>query len=175
MTFLCIWYCLRHYTKICVHASNQIMNQKSKSLTAFHFNNTQTNGLENNSINRADETIGIDLIFHLIMTNDCTCSSQSEYHYKRATWQGTNNINGRSQLSPTTQLGVLPECQSLYKLKWWHAPFIEVLRHKPGGSGFDSRWCQNLSDRSMSLGSTHPLTELNTRNISGQGFKGDGA
>jgi hypothetical protein len=45
------------------------------------------------------------------------------------------------------------------------------------GRGFDSRWGNDIfnypnpSSRTMALGSTHPLTEMSTRNISG-GVKG---
>jgi hypothetical protein len=37
---------------------------------------------------------------------------------------------------------------------------IEELRYKPEGRGFDSRWGRN-----MALGSTQPLTEMSTNNI----------
>jgi hypothetical protein len=48
------------------------------------------------------------------------------------------------------------------------AQLIEALRYKPEGSGFDSRWCpwHNHSGCTMVLGSTQPLTEMSTRNIS---------
>jgi hypothetical protein len=39
---------------------------------------------------------------------------------------------------------------------------VEALRYKPEGRGIDSRWCQ----WNFSLGSTQPLTEMSTRNIS---------
>jgi hypothetical protein len=48
---------------------------------------------------------------------------------------------------------------------------VEALRHKPKGLEFDSRWCHwifhwyNTSGRTMTLGSTQPLTEMITRNI----------
>jgi len=41
---------------------------------------------------------------------------------------------------------------------------IGWMRYKPEGRGFDSR--QNRSGRTMALGSTQPLTEMSTRNIS---------
>ena len=47
-----------------------------------------------------------------------------------------------------------------------------ALRYKPEGRGFDSRWCHwifhwhNPFGRTMALGSTQPLTEMSTRNIS---------
>jgi len=50
--------------------------------------------------------------------------------------------------------------------------FVEALRYKAEGRGFDSRWCHwifhlhNSSGRTMTLGLTQPLTEMNTRNIS---------
>jgi hypothetical protein len=47
---------------------------------------------------------------------------------------------------------------------------VKALRYKPEGRGFDSRWCHwNFSltaSRTMALGSTQPITEMNTRNIS---------
>ena len=49
---------------------------------------------------------------------------------------------------------------------------VEALRYKPEGRGFDSRWCHwNFSlaypsGRTMTLGSTQPLTEMSIRNIS---------
>jgi len=52
---------------------------------------------------------------------------------------------------------------------WWGvgggyavAQLVEALRYKPEGRGFDSRWCH----WNFSLGSTQPLTEMSTRNIS---------
>jgi hypothetical protein len=52
----------------------------------------------------------------------------------------------------------------------WHAvaQLVEALRYKPEGRGFDSRWCHwnNPFGRTMALGSTQPLTEMSTRNIS---------
>jgi hypothetical protein len=49
---------------------------------------------------------------------------------------------------------------------------VGALHYKPAGRGFDSRWCQwifhwhNSIGRTMALGSTQPLTEMSTRNIS---------
>ena len=44
---------------------------------------------------------------------------------------------------------------------------VEALRYKPEGRGFDPRWCHwNFSFDIMALGSTQPLTEMSTRNIS---------
>ena len=40
----------------------------------------------------------------------------------------------------------------------------KALRYKPEGRGFDSRW--RPSGHTMALGSTQPLTEMSTRNIS---------
>ena len=57
-------------------------------------------------------------------------------------------------------------------LIWVHAvaQLVEALRYKPEGRGFDSRWCHwsfsLTSFRTMALGSTQPLTEMSTRNIS---------
>jgi hypothetical protein len=42
---------------------------------------------------------------------------------------------------------------------------IEALRYKPEGHEIDSRWCHCNSGLTMALGSTHPLTEMGTRNI----------
>jgi len=52
------------------------------------------------------------------------------------------------------------------------AQFVEAVRYKPEGRGFDSRWCHwnfhshNPSSRTMALELTQPLTEMRTRNIS---------
>jgi len=49
---------------------------------------------------------------------------------------------------------------------------VEALLYKPEGRVFDSRWCywnfhwHNISGRTMALGSTQPLTEMSSRNIS---------
>ena len=57
---------------------------------------------------------------------------------------------------------------------WGHAvaQLVEALCYKPGGRGFDFRWCHwiffdwhNPSGRTMALGSTQPLTEMSTRNV----------
>jgi hypothetical protein len=54
------------------------------------------------------------------------------------------------------------------------AQLVEALRYKPEGRGFDpdcvsgffhNNW-HNPSGRTMALGSTQPLTEMSTRNIS---------
>ena len=45
----------------------------------------------------------------------------------------------------------------------------KVLCYKLEGRWFDSRWCRYnfllISDRTMALGLTQPLTEMSTRNI----------
>jgi hypothetical protein len=41
---------------------------------------------------------------------------------------------------------------------------LSHLLYKPEGRGFDSRW-RNPSSRTMTLVSTQPLTEMNTRNL----------
>jgi hypothetical protein len=48
------------------------------------------------------------------------------------------------------------------------AQLVEALRYKPERRGFDSRWCHwnNRFSRTMTLGSTQPLTEMSTRNRS---------
>ena len=48
------------------------------------------------------------------------------------------------------------------------AQVVIALRYKSEVRGFDSRWCHwhNLSGRTVALGSTQPLTEMSTRNIS---------
>jgi hypothetical protein len=46
------------------------------------------------------------------------------------------------------------------------AQLFEALCYKPKGRGFDSRWLQNFSDRTVAPGLTQPLTEISTRNIS---------
>jgi len=56
------------------------------------------------------------------------------------------------------------------------AQLVEALRYKPVGRGFDSRWnsWHNPSGRTMALGLTQPLTEMNNRNIA-WGVKAAGA
>ena len=49
---------------------------------------------------------------------------------------------------------------------------FEALRYMSEGREFDSQWCnwnfslQNPSGRTVAVGSTQPLTEMSTRNIS---------
>jgi hypothetical protein len=45
------------------------------------------------------------------------------------------------------------------------AQFLEALRFRPEGRGFDSQW-HNPSGRTMALGLTQLLTEMSTRNTS---------
>ena len=59
------------------------------------------------------------------------------------------------------------------------AQLVEALRYKPEGRGFDSPMVSleffhlhNPSDRTMALGSTQPLIEMSTRNISWGGKGG---
>jgi hypothetical protein len=60
------------------------------------------------------------------------------------------------------------------------AQLVEALHYKPEGRGFYSRWYHrnfslaNPSGRTVALGSTQPLTETNTSNIS-WGVKAAGA
>ena len=61
-------------------------------------------------------------------------------------------------------------------LLWWHDDtghaVAQLVRYKPEGRVFDSQLCHwdysltNPSSRTMALGSTQPLTKMNTRNIS---------
>jgi hypothetical protein len=44
--------------------------------------------------------------------------------------------------------------------------FLYSMRYKLEGRGFDSQCYWNPSARTMSLGSTQPVTEMSTRNIS---------
>jgi hypothetical protein len=46
------------------------------------------------------------------------------------------------------------------------AQLVEALCYKPEGRGFDSQWCHNSSDRTVSLGLTRPLSEMSTMNNS---------
>jgi hypothetical protein len=50
------------------------------------------------------------------------------------------------------------------------AQLVEALRYKSESRGFDSRWCHWISfywhGRTMTLGSTQPLTEMSIRNVS---------
>ena len=52
------------------------------------------------------------------------------------------------------------------------AQSVDALRYKWEGRGFDYRWCHliffllhNPSGRTMTLGSTQPLTEMSTGNV----------
>jgi hypothetical protein len=51
------------------------------------------------------------------------------------------------------------------------AQLVEALRCKQQGRGFDSQWrhWNNPSGRTMVLGSTQPLAQMNTNNISCEG------
>jgi len=52
------------------------------------------------------------------------------------------------------------------------AQFVEALHFNLEGHGFDTQWCHwkfylpKTSGRTKTLGSTHPATEMSTRNIS---------
>jgi hypothetical protein len=46
------------------------------------------------------------------------------------------------------------------------AQLVEALRYKPAGRGLDFFHWHNPVGRTMALGSTQPLTEMSTRNIS---------
>ena len=60
-----------------------------------------------------------------------------------------------------------PKCvHYCWQRRYALAHLIEVLRNKPEDCGFDFRWCHNPSGRTMTLGSTRPLREMSTRNIS---------
>jgi hypothetical protein len=54
------------------------------------------------------------------------------------------------------------------------AQLVEALRNKSAGREFDSRWCQWHNPVGRTMGSTQPLTEMSTRNIS-WGVKAAGA
>ena len=49
------------------------------------------------------------------------------------------------------------------------AQFVEALRYKPEGRGFDFRWglflIDNHSGHTVALGSTQPRTEMSTRDL----------
>jgi hypothetical protein len=62
----------------------------------------------------------------------------------------------------------------IYIYIWGHAVawLVEALCHKPEGYGIKSRWggffnLPNPSSRTMTLGSTQPLTEMSTSNLPG--------
>ena len=46
------------------------------------------------------------------------------------------------------------------------AQLVQVLRYKPEGRGIDSRRCHNTSGRTVALGSTQNVTDIDNRNIS---------
>ena len=58
------------------------------------------------------------------------------------------------------------------------AQLVETLRYEPEDRVFDFRWYLNPSGRTMVLGSTQPLIEMSTSNISrrvGVGVRTTGA
>ena len=59
-------------------------------------------------------------------------------------------------------------CSALYPIGF-RAEATRSLIELPEGRGCDSRWCHwhNPSGRTVALGSSQPLTEMITRNISG--------
>jgi hypothetical protein len=61
-----------------------------------------------------------------------------------------------------------------YILLFAVAQFIEALRHKTEGRGFDSRWGSMTFGRTVTQGMTQPLTEMSTSVIS-CGVKAAGA
>jgi hypothetical protein len=63
-------------------------------------------------------------------------------------------------------LSVFISCLYMFRAGARGGAAFKVLRYKSEGRWFDSRWCHNPSDRTMALGSTQTLTEMNTRNIS---------
>jgi hypothetical protein len=66
-------------------------------------------------------------------------------------------------------------CYSVYYVQGYaKAQLVEALRYKPEGRGFDSQLCLWNSGPTMALGSTQPLTEMSTGNIS-CGVKAAGA
>ena len=82
-------------------------------------------------------------------------------------YQANSSLKNKQQL-------LTPLLVFSHSSPWGHvvSQMVEALRYKPEGRGFDSRWCHwifhlhNPSGLTMSLGSTQPLTEMNTRNIS---------
>jgi len=55
------------------------------------------------------------------------------------------------------------------------AQLVEALRYEPEGCRFDFQWCHcNSSGHTMALGSTQPVTEMSTRDVS-WGVKAAGA
>jgi hypothetical protein len=83
--------------------------------------------------------------------------------YPRIHWKLVEDTLGSNEhIMGTTGLGVGAR----------GAAVVEALHYKPEGLGIESRWfnwnfhLRNPSGRTMALGSTQPLTEMNTRNIS---------
>jgi hypothetical protein len=77
-------------------------------------------------------------------------------------------------LCPTWHFLSWPECSSslisaggFLKINCTEIMFL--ICYKPEGRGFESRWggIFHYSSRTMALGSTQPLTEMSTRNLSG--------
>ena len=90
------------------------------------------------------------------------CPAVSHCHYNRDLYC---SILNRFNLLHVSLLFVIN-----VTIPWGQAgvQLVEALLYKPEGRGFDSQWrsWHNPSGRTMALGSTQPLTEMSTRNIS---------
>ena len=82
-------------------------------------------------------------------------------------------VGGITRNLPEVYSGNLPKLNRIPERTWGHtvAQLVEALRYKPEGRGFDSRWRHlnfslTILPASPTLGSTQPLTEMSTRNIS---------
>jgi hypothetical protein len=87
------------------------------------------------------------------------CSSCSEHRCSQRVPK--NSVRPEQSKQPHLQY---------YTLIQWHVvtQLVRVLRYKMEGHGLDSWWCHrhNPSTCTMAWGSTQPLTEMSTRNIS---------
>jgi hypothetical protein len=109
-------------------------------------------------------------------------------HYLLACWltaRATNVYGHKHQQYLLTQSSTVSADTNIDSICWHnhrhipHRPthprvtqLVEKLRSKPEGRGFDSRWCHwnfhlhHPSSFNIALGSSQPLTEMSTRNIS---------
>jgi hypothetical protein len=100
----------------------------------------------------------------------CFNWNRSCVEYVRSSSITTHRATGRSDLLRQDEQCI--RRTSKYTLGWTSlyavAQLVEAQSYKPEGRGFDSRWGHwlNPSGRTMAPGSTQPLTEMSTRDVS---------
>jgi hypothetical protein len=63
-----------------------------------------------------------------------------EKQYKRFTW-GVTNCGENREHCVSKKCGIFNSVKVQFILGHAMAQFVEALRYKPDGCGFDSRWC----------------------------------